>query len=330
MSRVIVKVKRTATTIEPTLIEAHNEFLKEKEREGRSAATLENYKITLKKFISALELEEELKIKEIDKNYIDTFIDILKEEEEMKPTSINHYLRDLRTFFNWASDKEEPEHYYLENFAIRLLKAQEESIKFFTDEEIEKLAVKPEQQADFVEWRTWAIVKFILGTGARIGTVVNVKMGDLNFIAKQITYTHTKNKKAQTVPLTAQTEKDLKSYIKEWRGIAEEDEWLFPNVSDDALTTNAAKLAFEDYCKRRGVTRTSLHSLRHSFARNYVIQGGNPAKLQALLGHSSPAMTSHYVKLFGTDLAQDAEEYSLNDNLTKNKNRKQRITRTNN
>lgn len=329
MSRVKVRVKRTAAIVEPTIVEAHNEFLKEKEREGRSAATLENYKVTLKKFMKVLELEEELKLKEVTKDYIEDFIDILKEEEEMAPTSINHYLRDLRTFFNWASNEDE-ERTYLKKFKVPQLKVQDEGIKFFSDKEIELLAEKPEQKADFVEWRTWAIVKFILGTGARIGTVVNVKMEDLNFTAKQITYTHTKNKKAQTVPLTYQTEKDLKSYIREWRGIAEEDEWLFPSVTDEELTPNAAKLAFADYCHRRGVERTSLHSLRHSFARNYIIQGGNPAKLQAMLGHSSPAMTSHYVKLFGTDLAEGAEDFTLNDNLNKNKARRQKVQRTNN
>jgi integrase len=51
-------------------------------------------------------------------------------------------------------------------------------------------------------------------------------------------------------------------------------------------------------CKRANVKHTSRHGLRHTFA-SWLISSGKVslAEVQALLGHSSPAMTQRYAHL---------------------------------
>ena len=65
----------------------------------------------------------------------------------------------------------------------------------------------------------------------------------------------------------------------------------------------------------RGVTKTSLHLFRHTFAKNYIIAGGDSVYLQRLLGHSTLSMTNHYVRLYSTDLQKNYDKFNPLDNL---------------
>ena len=59
--------------------------------------------------------------------------------------------------------------------------------------------------------------------------------------------------------------------------------------------------------KRVGITgvRFSPHTLRHSFAVNYLRRGGNLAYLQRILGHSSISVTERYLRSIGIEDLKD-------------------------
>ena len=46
-----------------------------------------------------------------------------------------------------------------------------------------------------------------------------------------------------------------------------------------------------------GIQRVHPHLLRHTFACRWLLAHNDPLALQTLLGHSSLAMTQHYVKI---------------------------------
>ena len=50
-----------------------------------------------------------------------------------------------------------------------------------------------------------------------------------------------------------------------------------------------------------------MHDLRHTFASNYVIKGGNILSLQKILGHSIINMTLRYARLAPDFMARDVE-----------------------
>jgi integrase/recombinase XerD len=50
--------------------------------------------------------------------------------------------------------------------------------------------------------------------------------------------------------------------------------------------------------------RVSPHTLRHTFASNWLKNGGDTLSLQRLLGHATPAMTTRYVNFATADLAE--------------------------
>jgi integrase/recombinase XerD len=213
-------------------------------------------------------------------------------------------------------------------FKIEMIKGQEEPLKLFTDEELELLLEKPRAKDSFTDWRTWAIVNWVIGTGNRAATICQVQIGDIDFKYKEITLQHTKNKKAQTIPLSPALETVIKEYIRIWRKESSAEDYLFPSVADEKLTTNALAHSFGRYCNDRGVERTNIHGLRHNFAKGWVRNNGNMFALQQILGHSSLDMTRRYVKLFGEDIKEDFEKFNPLDNIKRAGKRTHNVKRS--
>lgn len=212
----------------------------------------------------------------------------------MNPISINFYISQIRVFVYWLVKNG-----HCERFDIKKIKTQEPQLKTLSDEEITTLLKKPAINCNFVTYRSWVIINFILATGARASTVMNVMVDDIDFYNKEIRYSHLKNKQTAIVPMSITLEKVLKTYFNTWdlgKG------YLFPDKYGGKLTLNALEQSLRKYTKRRGLKYKGAHSLRHTFARAFVMNGGNAFVLQRLLTHTDLEMTKKYVRLFDGDL----------------------------
>ena len=318
-------IKRSADPNSYTLGQALDEFLIEKEAQNKSAKTIANYKQSLSYFTAFHSLEDDTPLEEITQSHFYKWINSLR-IDGTKPTTINHYLRDCRVFFYWCMDEDRG---YMPSFKIKQVEGQEEQIKLFPDEELEALLVKPERSNNkFTDWRTWVIVNWVLATGNRCSTIVDVKVGDVDFRRNEITLHHTKNKKAQIIPLSSSLATVLKEYIKMWLdGGKNKEAWLFPNVGEEKLTTGALQNSFSKYCVARGCTHKNLHGLRHNFAKLFIKNNGDMYKLQKILGHSSLDMTRRYVNMFSEDIKEDYDKFSPLDTLKRKQKRTQTIKR---
>lgn len=321
-----MKVKRSASADTLTLNEAFENFILEKEARNLSQATIHNYRQSYQQFFVVSKFSEETATDEVNVNLIYKWINIMK-LDGVKPTSINHYLRDVRAFLYWCMDEDRK--YIDPPFKIKAIEAQEEQLKMFTDEELADLLEKPRRNDTFVDWRTWAIVSWVLGTGNRAATICDVKITDVSFAKKEIMLGHTKNKKAQIIPLSSSLETVLKEYIRMWRKEAPADGWLFPNVGEEKLTTNALRLSFGRYCKARGIDKSNIHGLRHNFAKGWVRNNGNMFALQKILGHSTLDMTRRYVKMFAEDIKEDYDSFSPLDTIKKSSRRTKTVHKSN-
>ena len=65
--------------------------------------------------------------------------------------------------------------------------------------------------------------------------------------------------------------------------------------------------------ERAGIAgdRLGVHTLRHSFATNWLRQGGGVFELQWILGHRTLEMTRRYVRLAGADVQESRNRVSL-------------------
>jgi len=307
-----------------TIQEAFDSFIQEKEILNLSPKTIINYTDSFNYFMNFFEFDSTTDITEITQSHFYKWIGTMK-LNGTKITSINHYLRDVRSFIYWCMDRDRA---YLEPFKILMVEGQEEQIKLFSDEELELLLEKPRRNDGFAVWRTWAIVNWVLGTGNRAATIVDVTIGDINFSKREITLGHTKNKKAQIIPLSSSLATVLKEYIRMWRREAGLNDYLFCNVGEEKLTTNALRQAFTKYCDERSVEHTNIHGLRHNFAKGWVQNNGNMFALQQILGHSTLDMTRKYVRLFAEDIKEDFDKYSPLDSMKRKSKRTQTVKRS--
>ncbi len=157
------------------------------------------------------------------------------------------------------------------------------------------------------------MINFITATGCRIGSVVNIKMQEVDLESAVVTLSHTKNKSAQILPLPPSLISILKEYIRYRQGSG--GNYLFSNNVGKKLLPHSASQAIADYNRSRGISKTSVHLLRHSFARNWVLSGGNNFQLQRQLGHSILEMSRRYVNLYGVEALSNTDSFNLFNKL---------------
>jgi integrase/recombinase XerD len=65
---------------------------------------------------------------------------------------------------------------------------------------------------------------------------------------------------------------------------------------------------------RGGIQGGSVHRFRHTFAINFLRNGGDPYELQMALGHSTMEMVKHYLEISNADLERNHKIASPVDN----------------
>ena len=248
-------------------------------------------------------------LSEIRSSTIDDYILWLRQNTNGNDITINSYLRTVRAFLYYCMDSK-----YVQTFKIKLIKAEKKIKETYTEDELMVLLKKPDiDNCSFSVFKTWVFENYLLGTGNRISTALNVKIEDINFDDGFITLRKTKNRKQQIIPLSATLNEILKEYL-EIRGGKPED-YLFCNEYGEKASERTYQQLVRRYNVKHNVNKTSCHAFRHSFAKNWIIAGGDIFRLQKILGHSDLTVTKEYVAMFSTDLQLDFERFNPMDNL---------------
>lgn len=293
-----------------TIMECYEKFSITKLSEGIGKVGTKPYFNEVMHFLNMTDIKPDDYVSIITESDVHHYA-LTMRKKDLSIASINHYMRSVRVFLYWCMKND-----YIKEFKISMVKGQEEKLKFYSDSDIEKLLKKPGKDSDFVEWRNYVITCFIMSTGARASTVLNIRNTDIDFRSHEITFTHLKNKQVTSVPLGSTLERVLTDYLRLWKRSTDEY-WLFPEINESQLTVTALGHSYAKYCKKRGVERKGIHALRHTFARGWIKNGGNAFTLQHMLTHSDLTMTKKYVRLFADDLKEGFEEYSPLDKMSK-------------
>jgi len=232
------------------------------------------------------------------------YIRHLKTTRNVNDITINSKLRVIRTMLYYFMKQG-----YMRPFQISELKAVKKIKETYTEHELTLLLKKPDiNKTSFAEYRNWVLLNYFLGTGNRIGTVCNIKIDDVDFENDVIRLCKTKNRREQIIPLSSSLKQILQEYLCYRKG--EADDYLFCGVSGEQITENTIRIAIYRYNRERGVMKTSVHLFRHTFAKQWILNGGDVFRLQKLLGHSNMNIVREYVNMFSDDLKQDFDEFS--------------------
>ena len=244
---------------------------------------------------------------------VDGFTDMLKKEHNVNDVSVVSYLRSVRAFLYYCMECN-----YITSFKIHLPKYNKELKEIYTDEQLEKLLKKPDTNTcSFTEYKTWVFENYLIATGNRLSTALNVRIKDVDFDNGIILLRKTKNRKQQIIPLSVSLADVLQEYLVV-RGGQPEDYLFCNNYGEQASNRTWQTLVYR-YNIKRDVNVTSIHAFRHSFARLWILNHGDIMRLKTILGHSNIAVTNEYLQMFGQDLQMDFEKFNPLDNMNRAK-----------
>jgi integrase/recombinase XerC len=225
-------------------------------------------------------------------------------------TTIARKLASLRSFFKFAmregmasSNPAKP---------LRNPRSSRKLPHVLTSEEVGRLLVAPPAISE-AGLRDRAILETMYSSGLRVSELVGLRDGDLDF-SQGITRVRGKGRKERISPLGSFAIKAIQAYAGR-RSRSPESEKLgrsapvFVNRFGNILTTRSVGRMLEKYIAKAELdSRTSPHTLRHSFATHLLDRGADIRSVQELLGHKSLTTTQIYTHVSAANLRQVYEK----------------------
>lgn len=277
---------------------------------GNSKQTIDFYDRFYKKLIAHLDTFSKGKGKEMPVKWLMLdgsqrfFMDSLG---EVSVQTVNAYLRGYRAFGNYCEEKG-----WILGFKCPIKEVDPPIKEVYTDKELKALLVTPKIE-NFEEYRNFAIINLMLNTGARVNTILNIKIKDVDLDEGYISFNTTKAHKVVRLGLEPKAKRVLKEYVTYWRSGdrgASPNDYLFCNTYGEQLTRSGLTKAIAHYNQKRGVKKTSIHLFRHTFAKIWITKGGDIITLAKVLTHSELEMVKRYANLYSEDVKTKIEEYS--------------------
>jgi integrase/recombinase XerD len=230
----------------------------------------------------------------------------------LSSATINMRIRALKVAFNFWYKEEFVRKNPMDN--IRTQKVDEDKIESFTDEQVEALLGACDQRK-YVGFRDYVFQWLLLDSGMRINEALSLRTEDIDIKTRSITLEarFNKNRRARIIPLTAETLKLLLELIDENKTHFREANKVFLSCYGEEVKDTQMNKRLKYYGDITGVgkeIRTTAHTWRHTAARNYILNGGDPYTLMRLLGHSSIHMTRRYVQMTADDVRIKHEQFS--------------------
>ena len=92
------------------------------------------------------------------------------------------------------------------------------------------------------------------------------------------------------------------------------DEYLFLTANETPFVRDHLRKTLWRIGRRAGVPGAGVHRFRHTFAINYLRNGGDPYTLQIMLGHSTMEMVRRYLSIAQSDVDKNHKLASPVDN----------------
>ena len=240
------------------------------------------------------------------------------EHNPMKPTrdvrlsanTIQGYARTLKAFFSWMARED----YITRNPSqfLRIPKAPRVIIATLNSKQIDSL-IRSIDLRGTNGFRDYCLVLVLLDTGMRLSELVGMQLVDLD-LERGLVKVMGKGARERVVPFGAQVQKTLWKYLQRHRpqpvhpGLGN----VFLQHDGREMTPDQVYRLIRGYGERAGLegVRCSPHTFRHTFAKNYLMNGGDVFSLQKILGHSSLGVVRLYVELTPEDVQARHRSFS--------------------
>jgi site-specific recombinase XerD len=286
--------------------------------EGKSPRTVSWYSEALSVFLHWLESENRpIKLKDVGENEARAFTLYLYDRRwRGKPLStftVANRVRALCGFFSWLAWKRYTADNVLADF--KPPDTGEVIIEPLTPQEVNQLFTKINQNTS-LGVRNGAILALFLNTGIRLSELANLKERGVHLEQRYVKVMG-KGAKERMVPFGADCQKTLLHYYYHFRpepahpGV----DTFFLTLDGYAMTADTIKSLIKRLAKAATVPRLHPHLFRHTYATNFLLNGGDVFLLKQNLGHSTLVMVEHYRHIASRQAALLGETFSPLDRM---------------
>ncbi|MFA5316994.1 MAG: tyrosine-type recombinase/integrase [Dehalococcoidales bacterium] len=264
------------------LSKAWESYAADKRLLGYSPHTLKSYRLQVNLLIRHL---GDIDIEEITLEQLKAY---LGAQDHLKPASIGHRIRFIRSLFHWALD----EGYASKNPASKLMepKLAARIPKALSEESVEMLREGCSSPLEH------AMTEFFYTSGCRVGEVYGLNYNAIDWESRSV-IVFGKGSKEREVYFTIKCNIWMKKYISVRK---DRDRALF--VTERAphrMSIPEMRHVIKRIAKRAGLPSISPHTLRHTYATHLLNSGAPLEIIQSLMGHSKLETTRIYTHLSG-------------------------------
>ena len=204
------------------------------------------------------------------------------------PNTVAYYIKELRVVLRyWRLRGEE----VLDSDIIPIPKREPNTPSFLTKEEVD-LMIKCSRSI-----RTKFIVAILYSSGLRVSELKSLNVGSIQ--DRQFTVIG-KGRKQRLGFIDSRSEQYMQMYLSTRK---QRSEALITTAEGNRASVSTIQLIIRNAAKRAGINKkVTPHTLRHSFATNFVSNNGNIRYLATLMGHNSIDTTARYTHLVDNDL----------------------------
>ena len=270
-----------------------------------SPHTIRDYVTTFNKFIRFL--EDDQPIDSITAQQVEMFLALQKVS---KKTALNYHI-GLSALWTWAVEEDLAKEHIIRK--VKRIKPEKKAIKPYSEDDIRNMVnvinqtqiySRPGKRDSFHRLahadRNRAIIYILLDTGVRVSELINLHIHEVDLRNRRILVMG-KGSKERTIPFSPRTGQVIWKYLT----TRKEESWgnlLFVTNEGRQLTRSRVLRILRTIGRRAGVMKVTVHRFRHTFAVNYLRNGGDAYSLQMMLGHSTMEMVKTYLALAQADL----------------------------
>lgn len=157
--------------------------------------------------------------------------------------------------------------------------------------------------------RNRAIIFLLLDTGIRAQELCDLSIVQTDLKNRRVKV-FGKGARERSIPFSPRTGQIVWRYMTAFRKDAFANEPLFLTDELKALDRHVLRQALGRIGERAGLAGVNCHRFRHTFAINYLRNGGDPWSLQLMLGHSTLDMVRTYLAIAQADLDSNHRQAS--------------------
>jgi integrase/recombinase XerC len=195
---------------------------------------------------------------------------------------------------------------------ISIAHSREKEPPFLSEQEYKSLLKATEKcRGVFQSKRDHAVLSLFLATGARLGELVALNVGDIDFEQETVKLSR-KGGETQTLPLSDELIRSLREYLRLRRKRTRTNA-LFISTRNRRIHRSTVWHLVRRYSAEARIRKSRLgpHILRHTFATTLLFKGENLRNIQALMNHKSLTTTARYLHTQDVELAKAVNKISL-------------------